>query len=89
MKQLQAGNISGAATILANQAEGSIAGATTLAIGKAEALTGVAREKAAEWSDEPLTLTDEEEIEMTIGADTLPDSDSAAAGLSDTLPPAV
>ena len=67
MKQLQAGNLSGAATILANQAEGSIAGATTLAIGKAEELTGVAREKAAEWSDEPLTLTDEEEIEMTIG----------------------
>ena len=43
MKQLQAGNISGAATILANQAEGSIAGATTLVIGKAEELTGVAR----------------------------------------------
>ena len=69
MKQLQAGNISGAASILANEAEGSIAGATTLAIGKAEELTGLAHEKAAEWSHEPLTLTDEEEIEMTIGAE--------------------
>jgi len=69
MKQLQAGNIAGAASILANQAEGAIAGATSMAVEKAEEMTGVAREKAAEVSDEPLTLTDEEEIEMTIGQD--------------------
>lgn len=85
MKQLQAGNIAGAASILANQAEGSIAGATTLAIGKAEELTGLAREKAAEWTDEPLTLTDEEEIELSI-------SPEAAAVMTDpatTMTPGV
>ena len=83
MKQLQAGNISGAATILANQAEGALAGATSMAVERAESLTGQAREPAydatgdgpltltegdlAATDDEPLTLTDEEEIEATIG----------------------
>lgn len=65
MKQLQAGNLSGAATILANQAEGALAGATSLAVEKAETLTGTGREKSPA-DVEPLTLTDDEEIEITI-----------------------
>ena len=66
MKQLQAGDLAGAANTLANQAEGALAGATQMAVERAEALTGQAREMA-DFDDEPLTLTDEEEIEMTIG----------------------
>ena len=92
MKQLQAGNISGAASILANQAEGAIAGATAMAVERAESLTGQARQTEYETADAPLnltvgepitltddeglTLTDEEEIEMTI-------SPEAAAVMTD------
>ncbi len=79
MKQLQAGDYSGAAATLASQAEGALTGATTLAAEKAEALSGEARRMRDEqrdpaemaddmvFDDQPLTLTDEEEIEMTIG----------------------
>ena len=67
MKQLQAGNIAGAATILANEAEGRLAGATAMAVERAEALSGQARGMLAE--KEPETLTDEEEIEIRIDPD--------------------
>ncbi len=91
MKQLQAGNIAGAATILANQAEGAITGATTMAVERAESLTGQARQMASDvTTGGPLTitevdlpaadhevLTDEEEIEETI-------SPEAAAVLTST-----
>jgi len=91
MKQLQAGDISGAANTLANQAEGALAGATAMAVDRAEALTGQAREMAYDAAgDGPLTiteadlpaaghelLTDEEEIEATI-------SPEAAAILTST-----
>jgi uncharacterized membrane protein len=70
-KQLRAGNLAGAANVLANQAEGTIASATTTAVERAEALGGLAAD------DEATTLTDEEEIEMTIGP-------SAAAALTST-----
>jgi uncharacterized membrane protein len=71
VKQLRAGDLAGAANTLANQAEGAIASATTTAVERAEALTGQTA------TDEALTLTDEEEIEMTIGP-------SAAATLTGT-----
>jgi uncharacterized membrane protein len=91
MKQLQAGDIAGAANTLANQAEGAITGATTMAIDRAESLTGQARPMAYNaTTDGPLTiteadlpaadhetLTDEEEIEATISA-------AAAATLTST-----
>lgn len=77
MKQLQAGDLAGAAQTLANQAEGALAGATAMAVERAESLTGQAREVAG-FDDEPLTLTDEEEIEMTIGPE-------AAAILTDPM----
>jgi uncharacterized membrane protein len=91
MKQLQAGDISGAANTLANQAEGAITGATTMAMGKAESLTGQARQMATDiTTDGPLTiteadlpaadheiLTDEEELEGAI-------SPEAAAALTST-----
>ena len=82
MKQLQAGDLAGAANTLANQAEGALAGATAMAVDRAEALGGQARPMAYDASsdevltltdddlalggDEPVTLTDEEEIEATI-----------------------
>ena len=69
MKQLQAGDIAGAAHTLANQAEGALAGATSLAVEKAESLTGQTPDMAG-FDDEPLTLTDEEEIEILIAPDT-------------------
>ena len=68
MKQLQAGNLSGAATILANEAEGRLAGATAMAVERAETLGGQARGLMA--TDAPDTLTDEEEIEILIDPDT-------------------
>ena len=71
MKQLQSGNYSGAAGTLANEAEAALAGATTLAVEKAEALGERMQQPPEEddivFADEPLTLTDEEAIEMTIG----------------------
>ncbi|HQF70399.1 MAG TPA: hypothetical protein PLH39_03865, partial [Promineifilum sp.] len=67
MKQLQAGNIAGAATILANQAEGRLAGATAMAVERAEALGGQARGMMT--GDEPDTPTDEEQIEILIDPD--------------------
>ena len=82
MKQLQAGDLAGAANTLANQAEGALAGATGVAVQKAEALAGMAREKAADLDNEPLTLTEDEEIEMTIGpaaATTMTDSTGTMA----------
>ena len=66
MKQLQAGNLSGAATILANEAEGRLAGATGRVVDRAEALGDQARGLVQK---EPATPTDEEEIEMTIDPD--------------------
>ena len=68
MKQLQAGNLSGAATILANEAEGRLAGATSRVVEHAETLGGQARGLMA--ADAPDTLTDEEEIEILIDPDT-------------------
>lgn len=65
VKQLQAGNLTGAATILANEAEGRLAEATARTVERAETLTGQARRAA----EEPLTLTDEEEVEITIDPD--------------------
>ena len=66
MKQLQSGDIAGAARTLADEAEGRLAGATSMAVERAEALTGQARE-LANVDDE--TLTDEEEIEILIDPD--------------------
>jgi uncharacterized membrane protein len=86
MKQLQAGDLAGAANTLANQAEGALAGATTMAVERAEALGGPVRPMAydAEMDeeirlltddelpsadDEPLTMTDEEQLEDLIAPD--------------------
>ena len=91
MKQLQAGDVAGAANTLANQAEGAITGASAMAMGRAESLTGQARQMATDATpDGPLTITeadlpaadheimtDEEELEGTI-------SPEAAAVLTST-----
>jgi len=93
MKQLRAGNYAGAAATLASQAEGALTGATAAATGRAEALSAEARRRMDDASegeeaagdividDRPLTLTDDEEIEMTVGP-------SAAATMTGATAPA-
>jgi len=84
MKQLQAGNIAGAATILANEAEGRLAGATAMAVERAEALSGQARGMLAE--KEPETLTDEEEIEIRIDPDAAATMVSTDTQMTSSIP---